>query len=138
MSDHHQPTHRWSVDAFARFWARPTRPELTAGVLLPGVVGHWPRALRPVRGPAQYVGAIRAFLAAVPEFTGEVADAMVEGDRAFVRWVGRGRPVVGPAVLTGVDCIHLKDGFVHENFIHSDHPVFGHLAAAGALDGAAE
>lgn len=131
----HQPTFKWSVDAFARFWARPTRPELTAGVLMPDVIGHWPLAARPVTGAAQYVGAIRAFLAAVPDFTGEVADAMVQGDRAFVRWVGRGKPAVGPAILTGVDCIHLKDGFVQENFIHSDHPIFAHLAETGGLDG---
>lgn len=131
----HQPTFKWSIEAFARFWARPTRPELTGGVLMADVVGHWPRGVRPVTGVAQYVGAIRAFLAAVPDFTGEVADAVIEGDRAFVRWVGCGRPVVGPEILTGVDCIHLADGYVQQNFIHSDHPVFAHLAETGALAG---
>lgn len=131
----HQPTFKWSVEAFARFWARPTRPELTAGVLLGDVIGHWPQATGPVVGVDRYVGAIQAFLAAVPDFTGEVTDAMVQGDRAFVRWAGRGRPAVGPEVLTGVDCIHLRDGYVQENFIHSDHPIFAHLAMTGGLYG---
>jgi len=129
----HQPTFKWTVEAFSRFWARPTRPELTAGVLLPGVIGHWPRGVKPATGVADYVGAIKAFLAAVPEFTGEVTDSLIQGDLAFVRWTGRGKPVVGPEILTGVDCIHLKDGYVHENFIHSDHPVFAHLAEIGAV-----
>ena len=45
----------------------------------------------------------------------------------------RGDFPVGPNEMTGVDRLILKDGFVVENHIHSDHPMFDRLAETNVL-----
>ncbi len=57
----------------------------------------------------------------------------MNGDVAFVRWVIRGAFWVGPDIMIGVDRLVLKDGYVIENHIHSDHPLFAELAKTRAL-----
>lgn len=133
MSHDAPPTRRWSVEGFAYFWSQARDPAMVAAVVLPDVRGTWPRASAPVVGRAAYIGAIASFLAALPDFSVEVTDHATSGDVAFVRWVLRGAFPVGPDTIVGVDRLVLKDGFVAENHIHSDHPLFAELARTRAL-----
>lgn len=127
------PSARWTVEGFEYFWSRGRDPQMVAPVVWPEVVGRWPRAAEPVAGREAYIAAIANFLSALDAFKVEVTDHAVSGDTAFVRWVIRGDFPVGPNEMTGVDRLILKDGFVVENHIHSDHPMFDRLAETNAL-----
>lgn len=127
------PSRTWSVEGFAYFWSQARDPAMVAPVVWPDVRGTWPRASAPVVGRAAYIGAIANFIAALPDFSIEVTDHAVNGDVAFVRWVIRAAFPVGPDTMIGVDRLVLKDGYVIENHIHSDHPFFAELAKTRAL-----
>lgn len=127
------PTARWTVEGFQYFWSHGRDPQMVAPVVWPQVVGRWPRATGPVVGREAYIAAIANFLAALGPFDVEVTDHAANGDIAFVRWVIRGNFPVGPNEMAGVDRLVLKDGFVIENHIHSDHPMFARLAETNAL-----
>lgn len=127
------PSQPWSAQGFAYFWSQGRDPAMVAPVVWPDVQGTWPRASAPVVGRAAYIGAIANFLAALPDFSVEVTDHAMNGDVAFVRWVIRGAFWVGPDIMIGVDRLVLKDGYVIENHIHSDHPLFAELAKTRAL-----
>jgi hypothetical protein len=47
------PRVSWSVEGFARFWAKPDL-NLVAAVLTHDVVGRWPGRRLPARGVAEY------------------------------------------------------------------------------------
>lgn len=127
------PTRQWSVEGFGRFWKNPQNPEIILPVIWPEIAGYWPRAEKPLTGKEAYLKGIIDFLAAVPNFSAKVADYAFNGDCVFIRWEATGKPVVGPKRLTGVDRMILKDGVVLENRIHSDHPIFAHLAETQTL-----
>ena len=127
------PSARWTVEGFEYFWSRGRDPQMVAPVVWPEVVGRWPRAAGPVVGRAAYIDAIANFLAALGAFDVEVTDHATNGDVAFVRWVIRGDFPVGPGEMAGVDRLILKDGFVIENHILSDHPMFARFAETNAL-----
>jgi hypothetical protein len=127
------PTRKWTVEAFARFWADPKDFDRVNQVIWPEIRGYWPRASRPLIGRAAYVQGLADFVAAVPGFRAEVSDHAFNGEVGFVRWVATGRPLVGPPQLVGVDRFTLRDGYVLANYVHSDHPIFAHLAETGVL-----
>ena len=127
------PTRKWSVEGFSRFWANPQNLEIIPEVIWPEIKGYWPRCKKPLVGREAYVKGIADFLAAVPNFRAEVSDYAVNGDVTFIRWVATGNPPVGASTLIGVDRLILRDDFVLENHIHSDHPVFAYLAETETL-----
>ena len=122
------PKMRWSVEGFAYFWSTSRDPAIVGDVVWPDVTGHWPCASGPLIGRDAYIKAIANFLDAVPFFSARVTDHAVNGDVAFVRWAVEGEPPVGPSTIIGVDRLILRQGHVQANHIHSDHPVFQHLA----------
>lgn len=126
------PSRPWTVEGFALFWSYGRDPRMVAPVVWPDVVGKWPAAA-PVVGRAAYLAAIANFLGALGDFSVEVTDHARNGDTAFVRWIVRGDFPVGPGEIVGVDRLLLKDGYVIENHIHSDHPIFAELARTRAL-----
>lgn len=127
------PTRPWTVEGFRMFWANPKNPQLAASVVWPDIRGLWPRAKGPLIGREAYIRGIENLLAAIPDFRAEPTDYAFNGDVAFVRWEATGKLPVGPDIMTGVDRIILKDGFIRENQIHSDHTVFEYLAETAAL-----
>jgi|SRR5882724_9438403 len=134
VPDNTPPARQWTVDGFARFWANPANLELIVPqVVWPDIKGYWPCAKRPLVGRAAYVKGLVDFLAAVPGFRVEESDSATNGDVVFIRWVAVGNPPVGTQRIMGVDRMIVKDGFVLENRIHSDHPVFAQLASTGLL-----
>lgn len=128
------PMRKWSIEGFEYFWSTARDARLVEAVVWPDVTGRWPRTARPVSGREAYVGAISRFLDALPPFEVEVTDHAMNGDVAFVRWIISGRFAVGPDIMVGVDRLLLKDGFVLENHIHSDHPLFAKLAESALLE----
>lgn len=126
-------TRPWTIEGFKRYWSAPGDPELVRQVICQDIKGWWPRGKTPLTGGDAYVNGIRAFLNAVPGFRAEVTEFATNGNVAFVRWRGTGRPSVGPSTLIGVDRLILCQGFVAENQIHSDHPIFARLAETAAL-----
>ena len=132
----------WSIEGWARFWANPD-PEIAKrrvpNVVHPdGVVGYWPGGGPPVRGVADYLQYILDLLALVPDLRLTLEEHAVSGEHVFLRWTGRGTGPNGPFECTGVDRMKLKDGFVIENRIISDHEIFRILAErAGVRSGPA-
>ncbi|WP_439569370.1 nuclear transport factor 2 family protein [Sphingopyxis sp.] len=127
------PSRPWSVEGFALFWSHGRDARMVAPVVWPDVVGKWPGASAPVVGRVAYIGAIANFLTALGDFSVEVTDHASNGDVAFVRWIVHGDFPVGPDHIVGVDRLVLKNGYVIENHIHSDHPIFAELAKTHAL-----
>ena len=119
MQDQTVETARWSVAAFAAFWARPN-PERVAPVLTPDVLGHWPWSSTPVRGVAEYVNRIAGVIALVPDLRLTVAEHASNGEFTFVRWVMHATGAAGPFELTGIDRLRLCAGLVAENIICFD------------------
>lgn len=133
LSPEAPPSRPWTVEGFELFWSRGRDPRMVAPVVWPDVVGQWPAASAPVVGRAAYLAAIANFLAALGDFSVEVTDHAINGDTAFVRWIVRGDFGIGPDQIVGVDRLILKDGYVIENHIHSDHPIFAELSKTRAL-----
>lgn len=133
VDENSAPSRRWTVEGFEFFWSRARDPAMVAPVIWPDIIGRWPCATGPVAGRKAYLTAISSFLAALPEFTVEITDHAINGNSAFVRWIVSGTFAEGPNQIIGVDRLILKDGYVLENHIHSDHPIFARLAETRAL-----
>lgn len=116
----------WSPALFAEYWARPEAVYLR-DMVTDDVVGHWPGGVT-VEGPAAYIEALEQLLAALPDLRLEVPDFAVNGDVAFVRWVMHATGANGPFQMSGVDCVHTRDGRVCENFINFDGAEFRRLS----------
>lgn len=123
MSTHTAPiaTPGWTVDRFAQFWANPTKvdPAVVALLCTEDVVGHWPGGDQ-AKGLEQYTEALNQILDAVPGMRLTVADHATNGDVTFVRWIMHAEGADGPFEMSGIDCLHLRDGLVEENFIRFD------------------
>jgi hypothetical protein len=110
---------RWTVEAFARFWADPDAT-LVGPVLTPDVKGYWPWSIEPVQGVDDYVDHIAKIIDYVPEIRLIVGEHATNGDATFVRWIMHGKGVAGPFELSGIDRLILRDGQVAENIIRFD------------------
>jgi hypothetical protein len=110
---------RWSVDAFAAFWADPDASRV-APVLTQDVRGYWPWSNVPVQGVTEYVEHIAKIIAYVPGIRLTVGEHATNGDSTFVRWVMHGNGANGPFELSGIDRLILRDGLVVENLIRFD------------------
>jgi ketosteroid isomerase-like protein len=110
---------RWSVDAFAAFWANP-QAHRVAAVLTQDVRGYWPWSNEPVRGISEYVGYIEKIIAYVPQMRLTVGEHATNGDATFVHWVMHANGANGRFELSGIDRLILRDGLVAENLIRFD------------------
>jgi len=94
----------------------------------PNIAGFWPRTTRPVRGPKEYAQRIVDLLTFIPDFRAEMVEHAVNGDVIFLRWVAVGTGPDGRFEAIGVDRLIVPNGYVQENLILSDHPIFEALA----------
>lgn len=85
--NHSSPKIPWSVEGFARFWAKPGDVGRAAAVVTEDVVGHWPGRREPVRGIPEYIAALAKLIALVPDLRLEVAEHAANGDFVFIRWI---------------------------------------------------
>lgn len=113
----------WTPALFAAFWAAPD-PKWLPPMCAPNIVGHWPGATEPVRGPEVYVAVLEQLITALPDIRLEMPDHAMNGDVGFVRWVMHATGKHGPFQLDGVDCLHVRDGLVVQNFINFDNTAF--------------
>jgi hypothetical protein len=109
----------WSVDGFARYWARPEPHDFERAVT-EDVAGYWPGSSEPVRGRAAYAERIAQLLRLLPGMRAEVTEHGSRGDVTFVSWVLHARGRHGAFELPGVDRVRLRDGRVAENVILFD------------------
>src|SRR4051812_37038659 len=109
----------FSVETFARFWADPD-PALVPAAVTTDVVGYWPGAAEPARGPAEYTRRIAEVLDLLPDLHLEVAEHAENGPFVFVRWIARATGRDGEIEFSGIDRIRLRDGLVAENVIVFD------------------
>jgi hypothetical protein len=94
----------------------------------PDIVGYWPRTRNPVRGQQAYVRRIVGLLEFIPDFCGELAEYAINGDVIFIRWIARGTGPNGRFEAIGADRLIVPNGYVAENLILSDHPIFAAFA----------
>ena len=97
-------------------------------ITTPDVTGYWPRTTRPVRGPKEYAQRIVDLLAFIPDFRAELVKHATNGDIMFLRWVAMGTGPDGRFEAVGVDRLIVPNGYVAENLILSDHPIFAVIA----------
>ena len=121
----------FTVDGWKAAWAKPSPAGAMARVPLiatPDIVGYWPRTTHPVRGPRQYAQRIAELLTFIPDFHAELAEHATNGDVIFIRWIARGTGPQGRFEAVGADRLIVPNGYVAENLILSDHPIFAALA----------
>ena len=125
------PRVSWSVEGFARFWAKPD-VNLVAAVLTHDVVGRWPGRRLPARGVAEYTQILEELIALLPDMRLDVVEHATNGDLTFVHWIMRATGVKGPFQMTGIDRIRLRGGLVAENIIRFDSAEFRELSGCDA------
>ena len=121
----------FTVDGWKAAWADPSPERVKIRVptiAAPGIAGYWPRTTRPVRGPQQYAQRIIDLLTFVPDFRAELVEHATNGDIIFIRWVARGTGPNGRFEAVGADRLIVPNGYVAENLILSDHPIFAAFA----------
>ena len=79
-------------------------------------------------GPQEYAKRIIDLLDFIPDFRAEPIEHATNGDVMFVRWIARGTGPKGPFEAVGVDRLIVPNGYVAENLILSDHPIFADFA----------
>lgn len=86
-------------------------------------------ALGEAMGFDEYTSVCKAFFAAFPDFHVDVQEIIVEDDRACVRYVEGGTHTLDfagfpathkPARWSGIGIFHLRDGKIHEEWLHSN------------------
>ena len=121
----------FTIEGWKAAWANPS-PERVMGrialISTPNIAGFWPRTTRPVRGPKEYAQRIVDLLTFIPDFRAEMVEHAVNGDVIFLRWVAVGTGPDGRFEAIGVDRLIVPNGYVQENLILSDHPIFEALA----------
>jgi ketosteroid isomerase-like protein len=119
----------WTPELFQEFWSAPD-PKYLRAMVTDDVVGHWPGA-DDAQGADAYIKALVDLMAALPDITLEVTAGAMNGEVGFVHWKMAATGANGPFVLRGVDCIHMRDGLVCENFINFDSAEFLRLSGLG-------
>jgi len=121
----------FTVEGWKASWADPSPERVKIRVptiAAPGIAGYWPRTTRPVRGPQEYAQRIIDLLTFVPDFRAELVEHATNGDIIFIRWVARGTGPDGRFEAVGADRLIVPNGYVAENLILSDHPIFAAFA----------
>lgn len=97
-------------------------------ILAPDFVVHHP-AKGDVRGIDNVMEMIHVFREGFPDLRYMMAEAIVEGGRAVVRWIATGThegdffgiaPTRVPVTVTGADIFHSADGRLTESWVNSD------------------
>ncbi|WP_394841680.1 ester cyclase [Pendulispora brunnea] len=122
-------TQAFTVESFARFWAKPDAA-LVPHAVTEDVVGHWPGLEEPAQGVVAYAERIAQVLALVPDLRLEVLEHATNDDLLFIRWRALGTGAKGPFALSGIDRIRLREGRVAENVIVFDTVRFRDLVGA--------
>jgi len=121
----------FNIDGWKAAWADPSPTRVLERVPLiaaPDIAGYWPRTTRPVRGPKEYALRIVELLTLIPDFRAELIEHATNGDVMFIRWVARGTGPSGRFEAIGADRLLVPNGYVAENLILSDHPIFAAFA----------
>ncbi len=121
----------FTVEGWKAAWADPSPERVMTRVPLiaaPDIAGYWPRTTRPVRGPRDYAKRIVDLLTFIPDFRAELVEHAINGDVMFIRWVARGTGPNGRFEAVGADRLIVPNGYVAENLILSDHPIFAAFA----------
>lgn len=109
----------WSVDIFAKFWAKPNLAWVKYSCT-PDIVAYWPWSPKPVHGVEEYTKGLAAVLIIVPDITLEVAEHATAGESVFVRWIARGTGGKGRFELNGVDRFLVRNNLVYETRVFFD------------------
>jgi hypothetical protein len=109
----------WSLENFAKFWAKPDITWVQYAIQR-DVVAYFPWSPKPVRGCEDYTKGMATVLAIVPDITLEVVEHAANGNIVFVHWLARGTGAKGPFELPGVDRFLLRDGLVAETRVFFD------------------
>jgi len=121
----------YRIEDWEKTWLNPNKARVLArvpAVAMPDIAGYWPQTTRPVRGPQEYAKRIIDLLHFIPDFRAEPIEHATNGDVMFVRWIARGTGPKGPFEAVGVDRLIVPNGYVAENLILSDHPIFADFA----------
>ena len=121
----------FTIEGWKMAWANPSPDRVIARIpriTTPDVAGYWPRTTRPVRGPKEYAQRIVDLITFIPDFRAELVEHATSGDLMFLRWVARGTGPDGRFEAVGVDRLIVPNGYVAENLILSDHPIFAAVA----------
>jgi hypothetical protein len=121
----------FTVEGWQASWANPSPDRIRQRMPMiskPDITGYWPRTTRPVRGQQEYAQRIIDLITFIPDFRAEMKEYAINGDVMFIRWLAKGTAPAGPFEAPGADRLILADGFVAENLILSDHPVFAAFA----------
>jgi hypothetical protein len=126
-----QPRGPYTIDGWKAAWANPDPARVTARIPLiasADIAGYWPRTTHPVRGPKEYAQRIVDLLTFIPDFRAELVESATNGDVMFIRWIARGTGPDGRFEAVGCDRLIVPNGYVAENLILSDHPIFAAFA----------
>jgi hypothetical protein len=121
----------FSVEGWKAAWADPSPERVRTRIPLiaaPDITGYWPRTTRPVRGPKDYAQRIVDLLTFIPDFRAELIEHATNGDVMFIRWIAKGTGPSGRFEAVGADRLIVPNGYVAENLILSDHPIFAAFA----------
>ena len=121
----------YRIEDWGKTWRSPNKARVLArvpAIALPNIAGYWPQTTRPVRGPQEYAKRILDLLDFIPDFRAEPIEHATNGDVMFVRWIARGTGPTGAFEAVGVDRLIVPNGYVAENLILSDHPIFADFA----------
>src|SRR5262249_8816432 len=124
----------YRIEDWGKTWMNPNKARVLArvpAIAMPNIAGYWPQTTRPVRGPQEYAKRIIDLLDFIPDFRAEPIEHATNGDVMFVRWIARGTGPKGPFEAVGVDRLIVPNGYVAENLILSDHPIFADFARYG-------
>ena len=130
----------YRIEDWGKTWLNPNKARVLArvpAIAMPDIAGYWPQTTRPVRGPQEYAKRIIDLLDFIPDFRAEPIEHATNGDVMLVLWIARGTGPKGPFEAVGVDRLIVPNGYVAENLILSDHPIFADFARyVGDLRGA--
>jgi len=121
----------YKIEDWGNTWRNPSKARVLArvpAIAMPDIAGYWPYTTRPVRGPQEYAKRIIDLLDFIPDFRAEPIEHATNGDVMFVRWIARGTGPKGRFEAVGVDRLIVPNGYVAENLIVSDHPIFADFA----------
>jgi SnoaL-like domain len=121
----------YKIEDWGNTWRNPSKARVLArvpAIATPDIAGYWPQTTRPVRGPQEYAKRIVDLLDFIPDLRAEPIEHATNGDVMFVRWIARGTGPKGRFEAVGVDRMIVPNGYVSENLIISDHPIFADFA----------
>src|SRR5262249_2922322 len=124
----------YRIEDWGKTWMNPNKARVLArvpAIAIPDIAGYWPQTTRPVRGPQEYAKRIIDLLDFIPDFRAEPIEHATSGHSVAGRW---GAPGAGPTRPFYAGCVArlvVPHGYVAENLMLSDHPIFADFARYG-------